>query len=513
MKTETVQESIHWGREIMASMVVFLVALPLCMGIAIASGVPPALGLIAGIIGGLVVGLLAGAPLQVSGPAAGLTVLVYQIVQQHGIASLGLIVLIAGIMQIVAGAFKVGRWFRAISPAVVQGMLTGIGVLIFVSQFHVMVDDRPRSSGLRNLLSIPEAIMKGLLSTENTSHHIAARIGILTIVVIVLWNLFKPKRLQFFPGPFISIAVVMAVAAVLKLDTIQYIQVPKNLFASITMPSTDIWGKLAHPQIWGAAVALALVASAESLLCAVATDRLHTGTRADYDRELMAQGVGNALSGFLGALPITGVIVRSSANINAGAKTRYSGVIHGLWLLLFVMVFPGLLSKIPTAALAAILVFTGYKLMNFDVMKMFWKTSRSEFAIYAATALLIVGVDLLTGVIIGLVLSTFKFIYTFSYLEIQTEKKENNEVHIYLVGSATFVRLPQLAAVLESLPLQSEVHIHTQRMLYIDHSCLELLDGWAQQLDEAGGSLSIEWEALHNRFKSAKPKIPAKITS
>src|SRR5512134_2771000 len=178
-------------QDFLASTVVFLVALPLCMGIAIASGVPPAAGLITGMVGGIVVGFLAGAPLQVSGPAAGLTVLVWQMVNDHGIAALGAIVLVAGLAQLLAGAARLGQWFRAISPAVIHGMLAGIGVLIFASQFHVMVDDRPRGSGIANLLSIPEALMKAFAPSEGATHQVAAAIGLLTIVSLVLWTGLK----------------------------------------------------------------------------------------------------------------------------------------------------------------------------------------------------------------------------------------------------------------------------------------------------------------------------------
>src|SRR3712207_3019509 len=210
---------------IVSSVVVFLVALPLCMGIAIASGVEPARGLLTGIIGGIVVGLLAGSPLQVSGPAAGLTVLVAGIVNDErlGLPMLGVIVLGAGALQLAAGLLRLGQWFRAVSPAVIQGMLAGIGVLIFASQFHVMVDDQPRENGLVNLLSIPEAVAKGVSLSRDTPHEEAAFIGLLTIAVIVFWKLFVPRRLKFVPGPLAAIVVATAVASLLQLP-IQRVQ-------------------------------------------------------------------------------------------------------------------------------------------------------------------------------------------------------------------------------------------------------------------------------------------------
>jgi MFS superfamily sulfate permease-like transporter len=192
--------------DLFPSIVVFLVSLPLNLGIAIASGAPPATGVIAGIIGGIIVGFLAGSPLQVSGPAAGLTVIVYDIVQRHGMETLGVIVLLAGLMQLAAGLFKMGQWFRAVSPAVIHGMLAGIGVLIFARQFHIMVDDDPRGSGWANIISLPESLWRGIMPLDDSAHHWAARMGLLTIVTIVLWNSFAPKKLKLVPAPLLGVA-------------------------------------------------------------------------------------------------------------------------------------------------------------------------------------------------------------------------------------------------------------------------------------------------------------------
>src|SRR5688572_6614678 len=200
--------------DILSSIVVFLVALPLCMGISIASGVPPALGLITGMIGGIVVGALSGAPLQVSGPAAGLTVLVFDLIRDHGIEALGPIVLIAGLIQFVAGRLRLGQWFRAMSPAVIYGMLAGIGILIFASQFHVMLDDKPGSSGIQNLLSIPSAIVHGIFPIDGSSHELAALVGLLTIGTLIVWDKFKPRNLRFIPGALVGVVTATAAAAV-----------------------------------------------------------------------------------------------------------------------------------------------------------------------------------------------------------------------------------------------------------------------------------------------------------
>ena len=262
-----------FAKDFLASIVVFLVALPLCMGIAIASGVPPALGLITGIVGGLVVGTISGSPLQVSGPAAGLTVLIWEMIQQHGIGMLGAVVLLAGVMQLAMGAMKMGQWFRAISPAVIQGMLAGIGVLIIASQIHVMVDDGPKGSGLTNLLSIPDAIYKGVMPLDGSSHHIAAAIGIITMALIFAWS-YVPKKLQIIPAPLVAIVIVTLGAMVVGAP-VKYVNVPGNLASVVTIPTLESLGNLLNASVVGSAVALCFIASAETLLCATAVDRMH----------------------------------------------------------------------------------------------------------------------------------------------------------------------------------------------------------------------------------------------
>lgn len=323
----------NFGKDAMASVVVFLVALPLCMGISIASGVPPTAGLITGIVGGLVVGLLAGSPLQVSGPAAGLTVLVWQIVQQHGLPMLGVIVLLAGLMQLAAGMMKLGQWFRAVSPAVIHGMLAGIGVLIFSSQFHVMLDSKPIGNGIDNLLGIPTALSQALSAGGAPVE--ALCIGLLTITVIALWAGFAPKRLKVLPGPLVAVTVAVAVAALLQLkikyipDLLKNPDDINNIWSVIQYPTLENLKRVFDGDIWIAAASVAFIASAETLLCASAVDQMHQGPRTKYDKELTAQGVGNAICGLLGVLPMTGVIVRSSANVDAGGKNPHFG--HSAW--------------------------------------------------------------------------------------------------------------------------------------------------------------------------------------
>ena len=506
----------HWRealpKDALASVVVFLVALPLCMGIAIASGLPPAAGLVTGIIGGLVVGSIAGSPLQVSGPAAGLAVIVFQLVQQFGVAKLGIIVLLAGVLQLTAGLFKVGQLFRAVSPAVIHGMLGGIGVLIFASQFHVMLDDVPKGSGVNNLLSIPGAIMSGIFPIDGSTHHQAAAVGLVTIVALLGWIKFSPSRLKLVPAHLVAVIVAVGVAQAFALG-VNFVSVPDNLLATLTFPTADTFRALGDPNILKAAAALAFIASAETLLCATAIDQQHDGPRTNYDRELTAQGIGNTLCGAVGALPMTGVIVRSSANVAAGARTRNSAILHGVWLLLLVTVAPFILATIPVAALAAILVYTGFKLLNIPQMKKLWVQGRAEFAIYALTLLSIVFTDLLTGVMIGVAASVAKLLYTVTHLKLTTTR-DGEAYHVHIEGAATFLRLPALATTLEAVPRSAELHIHIDRASFVDHAALEAIMSWERQAERANGRLVLEWDAMRqlNRgtrsFGASAPLLP-----
>jgi MFS superfamily sulfate permease-like transporter len=501
------------GRDFLASIVVFLVALPLCMGIAIASGAPPALGLITGIVGGLVVGSLAGSPLQVSGPAAGMAVLVYQLVNEHGLMMLGVVGLIAGALQLLAGVLKLGQWFRAISPSVIHGMLAGIGVLIFASQFHVMLDDAPRAGGLANLAAIPEAIIK-VFPADGSVHHLAAMTGIITIATIILWNKFKPKRLALLPGPLLGVIVGTTFAVIFALP-ITLVAVPANLTDALNIPTTEALKAALDPDIVTLGIVFAFVASAETLLCATAVDKMHIGVRTHYDKELRAQGIGNLICGAFGALPMTGVIVRSAANVEAGATTRISAILHGGWLLLAVVAFPFVLNEIPTAVLAAILVYTGYKLVNVAQIRKIAEFGRQELAIYFVTLIGVVAIDLLTGVILGFVLATLKLVYTFSHLSIEvTHDAETNRSDVWMTGSATFFSIPQLSGALENAPRGAEVHIHVEKLDYIDHACLEMLASWEKLHHSTGGSLIVEWNELVERYgrrsqDPSKTEIPA----
>ena len=487
-------------RDLLASIVVFLVALPLCMGIAIASGQPPAAGIMTGIIGGLVVGWLAGCPLQVSGPAAGLTVIVWDLMQAHGREQLGLIILLAGMIQLAAAWLQVGHWFRAVSPAVIHGMLAGIGVLIFAAQFHVMIDDVPQGSGLANLSTLPDAIRKSLLSDNDqaTSHHEAARIGLLTIGVIILWTKFAPTRLRLIPAVLVGVGGAAGWAALNGLP-VSRVSVRDDLFWVITPPSVSDLTHALDTSIWVEALGLAFIASVETLLSATAVDQLHTGPRTRYNRELFAQGVGNTLCGLLCILPVSGVIVRSAANVQAGAKTRMAAVYHGLWLLLFVSFLPFILRLIPTASLGAVLVYTGYKLMNIEAVRELRAHGRSEVWIYVATMATIVMTNLLIGVLVGVGLAVAKLLYQTQTLEAGfSHDLRTGRLTLELSGIATFLSLPRLARALEQAPPLADIRMRVTGLRHIDHACLNLLESWQKLHEGTGGTVNIPWDFLKN---------------
>ncbi|MDV3456340.1 SulP family inorganic anion transporter [Sphingomonas sp. HF-S4] len=479
------------ARDLTASVVVFLVAMPLCMGIAIASGVPPEKGLITGIIGGIVVGALAGSPLQVSGPAAGLAVIVFELVRDQGLSALGPILILAGAIQVAAGIFRLGGWFRAISPAVVHGMLAGIGVLIVIGQYHVLFDAKPLSSGIDNLLAMPGRLLG--LSADLRAAELALMLGLTTIAAMIGWEKFRPATLKLVPGALIGVVAATLIAFSLGLDVTR-VTVPENIVAAVSLPQNGFLSQFLNPAILTAAVAIAFIASAETLLSAAAVDRMHDGVRTDYNKELRAQGVGNLLCGAAGALPMTGVIVRSSANVQAGATTRLSTIMHGVWILGFVALLPWLLREIPMAALGAVLVVTGARLVNFSHAKHLFKDyGLLPVAIWAVTLILVVAQDLLTGVLVGIALSMLELLPHVRRLRLKVDAHDHDQGRtITLDGAATFVALPKLSERLESTPAGSPVRLDLTRCSAVDHTVAELLRDWSSRRRARGDEVAID---------------------
>ena len=497
--------------DVPASFVVALVALPLCLAIAKACGMPPEAGVMTGVVGGLLVSLLSGCRLQVSGPTAGQVVILLGVLERFGPERLGVVVLLAGGIQVLASVLRLGQWFRAVSPAVVLGMLAGIGVVLFAQQFHVLVDDPPAGSPLANLLTIPRAVWWGVTDTHDAhaEHREAAAVGLVTLAVLALWPLAARGRLRLVPASLVAIVLAAALVAALGWP-VQRVAFG-TLADGLRPPQPVGWADmLADGATWLAAGTIALVASAETLLCAAVIDTMHRGPRTRYDRELAAQGIGNAVCGVLGVLPVTGVIARSSANVQAGARSRWSGVLHGVWLLGLAAVAPSALRQIPAAALAAVLVFTAVKLVDWRGVRALWRENRTEAAIGVATAVGVVTTDLLVGVLLGVALSVLNLLHTFSRLRVRLRSDAVGSHTLLLDGVATFVRLPRLAAALEAVPPGATLRVDLSALSYIDHACLTLLTNWEKQHAAAGGSLVLDWETLHARFRAARPR-PRKV--
>ncbi|MGW7081400.1 SulP family inorganic anion transporter [Streptomyces sp. NPDC054866] len=467
-------------QDFLASLVVFLVALPLCVGVAVASGVPAELGLVTGIVGGLVVGLLPGSALQVSGPAAGLTVLVFEAVQEFGLGMLGAIVLLTGALQIALGLLRCGRWFRAISVSVVQGMLAGIGLVLILGQLYTMAGAEQPRSGLGKIAGLPGLLADVLGDTASLT---AAALGLGTIAVLVLWPKL-PAAVRVVPAPLAAVALATAVAAGLRLDVANV--TVRGLVDAIQPPGLGDLAALGSVAVLGTVLAFTLIASAESLFSAAAVDRMHDGPRTQYDKELVAQGIGNATCGVLGALPMTAVIVRSSANVEAGARTPLSRVLHGAWLLLFAVLFPAALGIIPLAALAGVLVHAGFKLIPVKAIVPLAREHRGEALVLATTAIAIVVTNMFEGVVLGLVLAVVKSAWETSHIHLDVRELTGGRMVVTLTGNATFLRLPRILETLEALPKDRPIELDLTAVRHLDHACRTTLENWALRHNDSG---------------------------
>jgi carbonic anhydrase len=494
--------------DLLPSLVVFLIAIPLSLGIAQASGAPIIAGLIAGAVGGIIAGFLGGTPLQVSGPAAGLTVMVFGYVQQFGWrATLG-ITIIAGLIQIALGCFKIARSALAISPAVVHGMLAGIGITIALAQMHVLLGGSPQSSAVKNMIALPNQIIE---------HHAPAVIlGLFTLAILFGWQ-YLPKKIRTVPAALVAVTVSTMIASLTHLN-VKRVDLPESfqgLLQSIQFvefPKSDQWGAFVV-----AAISVALIASVESLLSAVATDKLHNGPKANLDRELIGQGAANTISGLLGGLPVTGVIVRSSANINAGAKSRSSAIMHGVWIVLFVALLSHLIREIPNCVLAALLVFVGIQLVKpHDIREL---KHHNEASIYFATVAGVVFLNLLAGVGIGIGLAVFFLLRRLTNVSVVVEERSgaakvsdtsNGKAkwHARIGGSLTFLSVPQLTKELSSIPQGTDVDVDLMVDL-MDHAAFEALHGWRQSHERAGGKVDIDerHESWYEAAVDGKPHV------
>jgi MFS superfamily sulfate permease-like transporter len=351
--------------------------------------------------------------------------------QDYGLAALGVIVLACGLLQLLLGALRLGRWLRAISLSVVQGMPAGIGLVLIAGQLYALADRKARGSGIAKLTGLSRLVTDTLGSAAGLT---ALTAGVATVAAMMLWKKL-PGRVQLLPGPLVAVGAATAITVSLDLP-IARVRV-SALLESVQPPGSADFGRLADVGLLGTIVAFTLIASAESLFSAAAVDRLHDGPRTHYDKELMARGAGNTVCGLLGALPMTAVIVRSAANVQAGARTKLSRVLHGIWLLLFAALSPETRGMIPTAALAGVLVHAGFKLLPVKEIGPLWREHRGEAVVLLATAGAILVTNMFEGVLIGLLLAVAKTAWETSHIHVEVTDSGSGPVRIRVTGNAT----------------------------------------------------------------------------
>lgn len=469
-----------------ASIVVFLVALPLCLGIAMASGAPLFAGIVTGIVGGVVVASISGSQLSVSGPAAGLTVIVLGAIAQLGSYQVFLLaVVLAGIMQLLLGIIKAGTIGNYFPSSVIEGMLAAIGITLILKQI-------PHAFGVDTSFFIDEQVFKSkegnlLELIVNAADHISPAafvVSIVSILVLVFWS--RIKQISAVPAPLVVVLFGIGAGYLLNGTTYQFgkdhlVNIPivtgwtgfKSLFL------TPDFTALGNKDVWIVAVTIAIVASLETLLSIGAVDKIDPIKRVSpTNRELVAQGFGNITSGMFGGLPLTSVIVRSSANVNSGARTKVSAVLHGSWLLLSLLLIPGLINMIPLACLAAILIVTGYKLARITLFKEMYKKGWDQFVTFTVTIIAVLLTDLLVGVGVGLVVAIFYLLRinmrNSYFFKIVNEGNKKN-IRIKLAEEVSFLNKAAIQIVLTRIPNETNVIIDGTSSRYIDPDVLETI--------------------------------------
>ncbi|MFD4670474.1 SulP family inorganic anion transporter [Lentzea sp. NPDC058450] len=466
-----------------ASFVLFLISIPLSLGIAHATGAPLMAGIISAIIGGVVVGAISGAPLQISGPGTGLVVIVAGLVAQFGWAATAAITLAAGVLQLALGLTGISRLVMSLSPAVVHGMLAGIGISIAVGQLVVLLGGTAASTVPANLALLPEELFSAQLGSVVA--------GAVAIAVLLLWP--RIPRVSLVPAPLVAVALATGLAFVLRFDVARVDLPDSHALTFPEMPQGSVG------TVVTAIVTVALVASMESLLSAVATDRLHDGPRARLDKELIAQGTGNVLAGALGGFPISGGLARSSTNVAAGAKTRYAAIFQGVWIAVAVLAFAPLLELIPLAALAGVLFVVGLKLVS--VQRMRNLLQHREFVVYATTALGVVLFGLLEGVVAGLAVALLRALYRLTHCSVRVE---GNRVCVR--GSLVFLGVGRLVRELRRMP-QGETVVLELHVDYLDHASYEAINDWREGYERLGGRVRVDevHDTWYDRANQGKP--------
>ncbi|MEU6992969.1 SulP family inorganic anion transporter [Streptomyces sp. NPDC046465] len=472
------------GADLSASVAVFLIALPLSLGIALATGAPLQAGLVAAAVGGILAGALGGSPLQVSGPAAGLTVVTADLIQQYGWRTTCAITVFAGLAQLGLGCVRVARTALAVSPAVVHGMLAGIGITIAVAQLHIVLGGTPQSSVLDNVSALPAQLAD--------LHWEAVTISVLTLTILLLWPRIPGRAgriARILPAALVSVAAATAVASLGRL-AVDKVDLPSwRSHALAGLPEGPVLGLVA------AVLTTTLVCSVQSLLGAVAVDKvvagqhdLHAGVRrSDLDRELLGQGAANIVSGTLGGLPVAGVAVRSMANVRAGAVSRNSTMLHGVWVVVAALLLVPVLELIPLAALAALVMAVGIQMVNLNHIRTI--TRHREILVYAVTTLGVVVFGVLEGVVLGVAVAVAVSLHRLARTRI-THCEVDGIHHVRVRGQLTFLAVPRLSRTLHLVPHDAHVIVELDGS-FMDHAAYESLQCWQDAHAAHGGSVEI----------------------
>lgn len=542
-------------QDLPASIAVFLVAIPLCLGIAHASGTPLISGLITGVIGGMVVGALSKSPLSVSGPAAGLTAIIAAAAMQlQSFEALLVAILLAGLIQVGLGVLRAGSIAAYIPSAVIHGMLSAIGLILILKQLPHLMGFDAESEGTENFIvhqnemaaeATQQAVQQAAPAAEaaqqaaqhaapageaahhgigntfsligdafmNMQEHIFA-IGLVAIALMVLWDKTLGKRFKMVPSSLLAVVfgTLMALAykwlmPALTPSTNHLVQVPpiKSLGDFLQQTHFPDFSVLSNPQVYVVALTIALVASIETLLSIEAIDKLDPHRRrTPTNRELLAQGVGNSVCGLIGGLPMTSVIVRSSVNQVAGAETKLSAIFHGFWILIAVLLAAPVINQIPLAALAAVLIVTGYKLANPKQFVGMYKNGWDQLIPYVVTVLAIVLSDLLIGVLIGMLVSGAFILYSHYRSEVVEVMHEGNVWHLTFAENLTFLNKARVLDILSQIPDGSKVYLYTSRCKYIDHDIAEAIQEF--KLGAAESEIEVIAEGLSQAEQVSGPE-------
>jgi len=492
-----------------ASIVVFFVALPLCLGIALASGAPLFSGLISGIIGGIVVGALSGSKIGVSGPAAGLAAIVLtSIGTLGGFENFLVAVVLGGVIQLVFGILKAGVIGYYFPSSVIKGMLTGIGIIIILKQIpHFIGYDADPEGDFAFLQVDGQNTFSEIFNSIKYIQPGSALIGLIGLAILLLWENVLAKKAKIFQviqGPLVAVVAGIVFFLVTGSDNILSISsthlvsvpVPDDLTSFLSQFSFPNFGAITNPEVWVVGFTIALVASLETLLCVEATDKLDPHKNVTpTNRELLAQGTGNIISGLIGGLPITQVIVRSSANIQSGGRTKMSAIIHGVFLLISVILIPNLLNKIPLSVLAAILLVVGFKLAKPGLFKTMYNLGWKQFVPFMVTVLGIIFTDLLVGIglglLVGIIVILFKSYQNSHFLHKEGEDMHKGLVKMTLAEEVTFFNKGAILKELDRLPHDTNFELDVTNTKYLDNDIVEILDDFLLKAEERNISIKL----------------------